>query len=190
MTPHLSSSVEPLESRIAPAAAVTLFVGHPDPDTNDTNYNQVPFHSTHVGGPNYDPTDTLGANFVGGTDTFYLKLGKGDTIKLFSDTSGYQTLVKMNAGNAVLFFVDKNHNNEVDANELTGVSLGAKASLSIGGDVDGDIVTNFNDATGKIVAGSLISSKQTIAALSIDNLNLGDSAHGSVISGGSISNVR
>ena len=189
MTPHHFPSVEPLESRIAPAGGITILVGHADPDTNDTNYSQAPFHSTHVGGPNYDAGDSLGANFVAGANTFYLKLGVGDTVKLFSDTSGYQTLVHMNSGNAVLFFVDKNHNNEVDANELTGISFGAKASATVAGDVDGDIVTNFNDLTGKIVPKGLVSSAQAITGLTVDNLNRGDSAHGSIVAGGSIMNL-
>src|SRR5438132_1016167 len=100
MTPSTFSSVEPLESRIAPAAGITIFVGRPDPDTNDTNYSDLPFHAANSGGPNYDTSDSVGANFVGsshaftpgGLNTFYVKLSPGDAIKIYSE-GGYQSFL-------------------------------------------------------------------------------------------------
>jgi hypothetical protein len=202
-------TIEPLESRIAPSG-VTIFVGRPDPDTNDTNYSNPSviqngvrvhdgFHSTNPAtNPGTDPTvnsyltnDPFNANFVGGMHTFYIKLTAGDVIKLFNDTAGYQPFLTVTKGNVVAFFVDKGNapNNEVDANELTGLSFGAGSSIAVRGDVDGDIVSNFNALTGKISPTTLVSSLQTLAGLSVDNLNLGDSAHGSIISGGAMTTI-
>ena len=47
----------------------------------------------------------------------------------------------------------------------------------------------MNSTTGKISPTTLVSSLQTLTGLSVDNLNQGDSAHGSIISGGAMTTI-
>ena len=170
--------VEPLEARIAPA---TIFVGGP----NDSYTTTPGFFSTDPAkiGANYDPTDPFGANYVGGTHTYYLKLVAGDVVKAYS-TEGYKDeLIHVQSGTAIAFFTDiVGGDNAYQATELTGLSLGKNAGLVVKGSVNGDVVGNFNDATGKIEATSLINGTQALKSFVVDNAD-------SLMFGGAINKV-
>jgi hypothetical protein len=44
------------------------------------------------------------------------------------------------SGTIIAFFVDKNLDNEVQLNELTGLALGNKVKAIVSGSVDGDVL--------------------------------------------------
>src|SRR5438067_10628320 len=97
--------------------------------------------------------------------------------------STYHDFMREAAGQVIAFFVD-NHggaaDNEMQSDELTGLSLGKNASVSIAGTVNGDIVSNFNDATGKVEQTNLL--LNPVTKLTLDDAK-------SIVSGGAISNV-
>jgi hypothetical protein len=154
------SSLEPLEARIAPA---TIYVGG-----SLDKYTNAPFYSTDPAkaGLNYDGGDPFGANFVGGDHTYYIKLVAGDVVV---DSTYQDQVIKVQSGTVIAFFTDTNDDKMYDSGELTGISLGANAKLVVNESVKGDIVSNFNDATGLIEKTSLIGSKQALSGLSINN---------------------
>src|ERR1700754_4828851 len=112
-----TSSIEPLEARIAPA---TLRMGAQGVFENitDTEYHEQvnvnvpgqdaprPFGDNGEGYNVLNFTDTttssdpisasLGAN---GGNTFYLRLKKGDIVERFSETGNYKTFITVSAGN-------------------------------------------------------------------------------------------
>lgn len=123
-----------------------------------------------------------------GNNTFFLRLRAGDEVDQFSTSGSYKPLILVKRGNVVAFFTDLNNNNEYDAGELTGLSLGANVSVEIRGDVRGDIVTNLNEH-GTVNVGDdtvdmsgLVNFRQGITDLKV----LGGSVGGSVLSGGDI----
>ena len=73
-------------------------------------------------------------------------------------------------------------------NELTGLSLAAGTSIAVKGNIDGDVVAN-RDPQGNLVAGSLISDRQTIAAFSASVVGTNNGADGKIIAGGNLSNI-
>jgi hypothetical protein len=179
--------IEPLETRIAPAALVNGVIQAGADNTDYTAASSF-IHSTHSGGPNFDAGDALGANFVGGTNTFYVELTAGGTheIALFNLSNGFQSFVNVHSGTAIAFFVDKNSDGKIQSNELTGLSLSKGASVDVAGDVDGDVVTNFNGTTidqTHVLAGA------TISHLSVHDVGT-DSGSKSIIAGGTIKNVK
>ena len=135
--------IEPLEARIAPALFQTGLINHPaDPTSGEIDYTDANggaeddfFVNTES-----DPNDPISA-LVGGreplvADTFYAKLRTTDILKVFNNT-GFQPLISGDVlgnagitGNIVAFFVDKNLDNEVQLNELTGLALGNKVKRS------------------------------------------------------------
>lgn len=173
--------IEVLESRIAPAGLHLIPAGQPSTASDNYSSTTSGFHSTSNLDATFDAADTFGANFVGGTKTFYIHLKAGDTLEQYTNT--LRDFIHVSSGQAIAFFVDKNGDNDLQSDELTGLSLGKGAALSIAGSVDGDIVTNFNDATGKINATGLISNLQSIKSItSMDNAN-------SIVAGGNITNL-
>jgi len=169
----ISPLVEPLEARIAPA---TILVGFSGVGDTDTEYAESPFSA--IAGGIYE--GALGAS----PNTFSLQLTKGDVVKLYNPSTGYQDLVKVSGGNAVVFFVDKDTNGEVGATEITGIALGKNAKISVFGSVYGDIVTNLNSDF------TLNSTGIGNAKVGIKKLQVGGgSVFGDIIAGGTIGSL-
>lgn len=183
--------VEPLECRIAPASII--YAGGPGQGSvlrPDQEYSTVgtPFHHTTV-------PDGI-SSVVGGTNTYYLILNAGDTLKVFNNSSGYQDLISVSSGSVVAFFYDNaggSPDGVVQASELSGLSLSKGAAVVVSGNVNGDIVTNYDPLTQSLVANMAVDTinhpgfspqTQTIAKLSV-----GGNVTGNIISGGSITTV-
>jgi hypothetical protein len=183
----VAASIEALESRIAPAA---LYVGNPD--KLDTTYSKLPF---------VDIAATLSSDAisaaVGSPDPlqkgYYLKLNKGDSLYLYSESGSKPFVTSANAKSRglaaplIAFFVDKNADGVVNANELTGLSLSNGASVQVGGSgVYGDVVANFDAKTGKLggLGGATSLLENKIALFSAPAVT------GSIISGGVMSSIN
>jgi hypothetical protein len=145
-------SIEPLESRIAPAL---IFVG--DPAQDDTEYTDSQFVKTSTGVTNNDPISLV---LGGDPDVYYLKLTPGDQVAIFGGAGGgtgytnyitgpSQTGLK---GTVIAVFFDANHDTEVQPGELMGLSLGNNVKIQVSGTVFGDVIANYNDAAGTIGA--------------------------------------
>ena len=77
-------------------------------------------------------------------------------LTVFNNT-GFQPLISGDVfanngitGTIIAFFVDKNLDNEVQINELTGLAVGNKVKAIVSGSVDGDVLNNYNDVTGRL----------------------------------------
>lgn len=183
---HSPGQIEPLESRIAPA---TLLVGSLN-SAGTTDYDganagaptEPLFFHTNVGGGSVDTTA------VGGdANTYYIKLKAGDEIQQFGN-GGFTPLLTVTKGTLVAFFVDSTTTgvlNQVDPGELTGISLGNGAAFKLNKDLDGSVLTNFNDKTNTIVMTNLVGPKQ-----SIGGIETGGSITGGIYAGGNITKVK
>jgi hypothetical protein len=111
----------------------------------------------------------------------------------------------VNSGNLVAFFHDKQGvgvtgHNEVSADELVGLSLGAGADVYVKTGLAGDIVTNLNEHGTKDLADDtldmtdLVSGSQNIKGVFIGGGGIGGTVvvgtpGGNILAGGSITNV-
>ena len=176
--------LEALEPRIAPAV---LYAG--PADDGGMKFDSTPVKPTDLA---FTPAATVpvqtgdpSLNF--GADQFSVDLKAGDSVQIFSD--GWQPFIKVTAGRAIAFFSDKNNNDVPESNELTGLSLGAGSNVTVNGDVDGDVIANFDanftnpgvTKKGAISTNDLISTKQTIAGFSVTG-----SVSGRIIAGGNV----
>jgi len=201
MKASLSASVEPLETRIAPA---TLFqtglngslAGEIDYTDAQGGAEDAFFVNTEADAN--DPISALvGPGAVGVADTFYAKLAPDSILKLFNNT-GFQPLISGDVlgstgttGTIIAFFVDKNLDNEVQLNELTGLSLGNSVKAIVSGSVDGDVVTNYNDSTGRIGGATETSGSATdLLHNVIADLNIAGDVNGSIVSGGQVNKLK
>ena len=155
MKPHATKSaprfqlIEPLEARIAPATirigATNGILGQNENRT-DTEYVERidPLDPDRGERPPLfaflDFVDTSSATdqislavdplrTADGNNTFFLRLKAGDQVDQFSAASGYKPLIVVRRGNIIAYFTDLNNNNEYDAGELTGLSLGDRKSV-------------------------------------------------------------
>ncbi|MGA3171260.1 MAG: hypothetical protein ABSE62_09610 [Chthoniobacteraceae bacterium] len=108
------SMIEPLEQRIAPAAAVALT-------------NVLPAHPTFV-------TVTAGGSLL---------LKAGDVLTTGSGGGGIY-LMYVEQGQVLVHTTDLNDNGQIDFNEITGLSMGGGARLISFVDIHGDVVTDLN----------------------------------------------
>ncbi len=204
-SPSRVGAIEPLEARVAPAAVI--YIGYPNDGTIqpalDTHYDtsaavvagrQTPFNTLYFHPTFGMPNDPIAAavNPTGATDTYYLLLRAGDQVHGYSAADGFNnSLLTVNAGNAVAFFTDLNHDGRFQPNELTGIALGKNAFISVGGIVNGDIVSALNDTitasnrTFTIDTSHLVSNQQGIGFIN----DLAGSVNGNVLSGGNIYNL-
>jgi len=187
--PSTASLLEPLESRIAPARVILVGVpdsvdpNNPNPDVNYTDPIDNLFVNTELSADLI--SQKVGGGAGGVADTFYLKLTTGDKLQIFT-SNGPQDYLRVNSGNVIAFFVDKNLNNEVDAGEMTGIALGKNASIVLNGGIEGDIVANYNDATNDLDMTGLVSSKQNIKSVTIGGGDVGTFSASTLVRGGSI----
>src|SRR5690242_9971814 len=123
-TASLSLQIEPLESRIAPATILAGKHGTAGTTNYDTavSPNVSPlFHLAGVApGAGADEVNTTAVG--GNADTYYIKLKVGDDLQIFDGKFSSEITVK--SGVVVAFFVDANHDKNVDPGEISGVSLG------------------------------------------------------------------
>ncbi len=83
---------------------------------------------------------------AGVADTFYLKMSKGDILKVYNQQNGIaDSYFTVQSGNVVAFFIDKNLDNEVEPNELVSLAMGKNAKVFLKGALDGDVVSNLNE---------------------------------------------
>jgi hypothetical protein len=173
--------LEPLESRIAPA---TIFVGNPN--VNDTEYADAPFVNTETSAETI--ATQVGPGVLGASDTFLMKLAQGDRVVLFAP-GGNTDFITLDKGSAVAFFVDYNLDGELQASELTGMALGKGVSITVKGNINGDVVTNLkDDGTLDLSApggtGGLVSQDQDVVKFACSDVA------GGLYVGGSISTVN
>jgi hypothetical protein len=186
--------IEVLESRIAPARVI--FAGIPTGANigDDTDYSEAPFVNTEA-----DPLDPIsgavGPGFAGVADTFYLRLSAGDHFQLFRNGGGVSGLpaddfISVQAGNIVVFFIDKAdadgvRDNEVAESEIVGISAGNGAKFQVKAALSGDVVFNLNEQGTK----ALEDDSLTMSGASLPGVNVGGftiSSVGSTILNGGI----
>lgn len=182
--------IEPLESRIAPAAVVLLL--------GPSAQGGVGYSDTHF--VNTSTASDAISTVVGPGDvahpTYYVDLTAGSKVLLFGN-SGFAPLIggatasSGTGGNIVAFFTDKNGDGLATADELTGLALGKNTVVTVSGSVDGDIVSNLNDASSDPTTWKLGgSSAQDLLNNAIAALAVSGDVHGNIIAGGKISNVK
>lgn len=180
--------VEPLEARIAPAGLLARAnLPSQSNDPQYLNYSTAPSAGKLGFVSAADVYHLAGA----GSDVYALALSGNaaqgaDTLLIYNSQTGFNPStpsLQVTAGNVVAFFQDKNHDGEVQSNELVGLALGKKVSMSVFGSVDGDIVTDLaND-------GTLSFSNAGKPKFQITSLSIGGNVNGNLIAGGSINNV-
>ncbi len=204
------SFIEPLESRIAPASIVINAgqLGNPDGNAEyvDATASEQFFVKTsapalQTGTGAHNINNTAVSNIVGYGDplvpqplaTYFVVLSKGDQLNVFDSGSGYTSLIKVTSGNVVAFFVDKNSNNNVDVDELTGLSLGKSVTVSVSGNVDGDIVSNLNDSAKDVAQWTLGATgglaEHDLLLNPLTKLSVAGNVTGSIMAGGAITNL-
>ncbi len=187
--------VEPLEARIAPTGLTAI--------SNNTAFSTDPTYvtyttqpsSTHLG---FVPASTyLGASAPANVYAIKLTgdgsinsatgLSNGDKLLVFNLNTGFNPnspFLQATNKTVLAFFQDLNGDNQVQGNEMVGLSLAKKASASVNGNVNGDIVTNLSKDGSMVNLASVGNSKTSIAGLSING-----NVTGSILAGGDITNV-
>lgn len=190
-----AASVEPLESRIAPARLFELGVpngglGINDVDYTDSDSTQQFFVNTELGTDQI--SQAVGGGAIGVADSFYLVLHAGDKVTIYNPDGGIDLTdeyLTVKSGTVVAFFVDKNLDNEVQEDELAGLSLGKNVSFFLGGSVQGDIVTNLDDSNPNTPT---IKMDGVFATSGIDQITIGGSGNsvgGAIIAGANIQKI-
>ena len=177
------SGIEPLEARIAPATILVGSLG----TGGTTDYSTVAADPKmpvffHTNGPGSVDTTAVG----GDANTYYIKLKSGDQIQQFGN-GGFTPLITITKGSVVAFFVDSTTTgvlNQVDPGELSGISMGSGAAFKLNKDLDGSVLSNFDDKLNKIVMTNLVGPKQSIAGI-----ETGGSVTGGIYAGGNIANL-
>jgi len=194
--------LEPLEVRIAPAAIVyqTGGAGHQLGEIDYTDVDSAAEDAVFINtedNPNDPISAVVGPGAIGVADTFYVKLTTNSLLKVFNNT-GFQPLISGDvAGNAgitgtlIAFFVDKNLDNEVQLNELTGIALGSNVKAIVSGSVDGDVLSNYNVAANKLGGTSEpLGQAHDLLRNAITDVVISGNVNGSVLSGGQINKLR
>ncbi len=169
---NTDSLLEALEPRIAPA---TLIAGGTGKD-----FSAPEFVATTASSANAAISSFFGPSSTG---NYYITLNPGDIIRFDHDNDAStpaQDWFQLKGGKAIAFFLDDG-DGQIEKNELTGLSLGGAASISINGDVSGDILTNL-DAKGSFLGNTLGDPSKSF----ITDLNVAGSINGNVLSGGNI----
>jgi hypothetical protein len=192
--------IEPLESRIAPAAITLVAYNYSDKYVNSQGQTLMQFYNAAdptLTGANLTIAKTVGQN----SNVYFMKISSGEDLKIYNTQVGAENEVNVVSGTVVAFFTDANPsitftdpNTNVTApqvlgTDLSGLSLGNKVSVGVGGGVYGDIVTNYNDTTGSL--GGLSDSVNNTATQLLPNLitslSVGGGITGSFIAGANVS---
>lgn len=181
-------SIEPLESRIAPAI---IFVGAPGSGPGgDVEYDEAngPFVNTAAGVLENDPISLV---LGGHADVYYIKLNPGDQMAIGAGGSNFITGPSGTGlkGTAIAIFFDANQDQEVQANELTGLSLGNNVKIQVSGTVFGDVIANYNDKTGNI---GLSEGAGNAKELPLNTIGFfgASTVEGSIVAGGAIKGIN
>ncbi len=129
---HPHQAIEILESRIAPAA-VTVF---PTVKDAELAYDAAPFLDK-------------GNFFIAAKPDAFITIRAGQVLSTTGEARSGTYLMFVEQGEARIFTTDLNNNNQVDTNEITGISAGNGLRLISFVDIHGDIVTNL-DADGSL----------------------------------------
>jgi hypothetical protein len=180
LSPLLSNPlVETLEPRIAPAALVAVGADY------DDLKNQIVF--TPIADlPAFDPVRDF---FAGSEDHYVVVIKAGDFLSIDHDNSAATPAlpwISVKSGVAYAFFKDIGADG-VSKDDLVGISLGGKATVTVNGTVNGSILTNV-DLVGKN-ATFLGSELAPGAKNHIAGLTVSDDVYGSILSAGDISKV-
>ena len=218
MSPNAFPLIEPLEARIAPAGLIikTGVPGSSSPTpgntAGETDYVDTDPAFGSAGGEVHfvsmsnpaNATDPIVQVVGNAPNTYYIKLFSGDRLQVFSAGNGLQDFISGPnnggiQGNLVAFFYDADSNNEVSTSELTGIALGKDASVVIGGNVHGDIVSNYNDSDVNIAArtgGKLggtaepAGNAHDLLLNPIKSVIVAGNVEGNIISGGNVSAAK
>jgi len=159
--------IEPLESRIAPAAITLVAYNYNNEYVNPVTH-QVLMQFYNAANPSLTGANLAIAKTVGlNPNVYFMKISSGEDLQTYNTGNGASNEVNVTAGTVVAFFTDSNPSNTatnpaiptdpvsttgpaVSPMDLTGLALGNKVSVGVGGNVYGDVVTNYNDLTGQL----------------------------------------
>lgn len=192
--------IEPLEARIAPAVILLGPAAQGGIEYSDAHFVKTSANAA-------DPISAVVGAGDAAHPTYYLRLTAGSKVSVFENNSAFVPLIggptaKGTVGNIVAFFVDKhdaNGNAVADGiaqpDELTGLALGRNAGVTVSGSVDGDIVSNLNALSTDPAqwrlggTGEAAGTAHDLLLNPITSLSVAGDVHGSIVSGGRISNV-
>ncbi len=163
--------LEALEPRIAPAV---IYVGTSDPNEG---YSQSAFTKAAN-----SPDPEIASLFAGSGDHYYLTLDSKSPVKFGDSASEYITV---NSGKSLVFFYDKNSDGKVERGEVSGISLGESAGITVNDNVGGDALSTFNSKTGVFSSTTLQPYAKAVSKLAVSG-----SIDGSIVAAGSIANVN
>jgi hypothetical protein len=185
--------IEPLESRIAPAAVVLTATSFESKYVNAKGQTLLQFFN--AGNTGLTGADLAIAKTVDpgqtATDVYFMILTTGESVRI-PTTVGFQTLVSVNSGTVVAFFTDGDSNNvatdQVTSTDLSGLALGPKVSVAVGDSIYGDVVTDYNALTGTLGGSTEAAGHATqLLANTVTSLTIGGDVTGNVIFGGNVS---
>ncbi len=177
---HRTTSIEVLESRIAPATIVGGGTGTGSSGTSKTT-TTTPFLPAQY---SVLPDGTVQSNYVQATLGGPVEVHAGQVLT----TGGYESgtyLAYVQQGDALFFFTDLNNNKQIDFNELTGISAGDGLRLYLFTDVHGDVVTNLSEQTTSFVGVGGAVKTNTVLSLS-DSTHQASNPDGRVLMNSSI----
>ncbi len=212
--PFPSPLIEPLESRIAPAAITWTPVNYSDvlknskgqtvleffnADPSSSFYTNNPGHAT-LSGANLAIAKVLGED----PNTYFIKVSTGEDVRIETNV-GFSDLVNVGKGNVLAVFTDLNaiagngNAGKVESTELTGLALGNKVSVHVGTGVNeyqvggtgpyygGWVVTNFNDLTSTLGGvGESAGNATDLLNNTVVNLTIAGPIEGGFIAGGPV----
>ena len=192
--PFNTPLIEPLESRIAPAAVTLTAYSYNDKYVNAAGQTLLQFFNAGAtytpGSANYAIAQTVGDN----PNVYFMKISAGEDLQIYTTGSGKANEVNVVSGTVIAFFTDTAANTPSDqvlGSELTGVSLGNHVSVAIGGAVNGDIVTNYNDATGTLGGiGEAAGHATQLLPNLINSLTVSGNVSGAIIAGANVSSLQ
>jgi hypothetical protein len=189
--------IEPLESRIAPAAIIFTATSFGSVYKNSKGVVELQFiNAAHA----VTTVDKEIAKTVSDSPTvFFIEVTAGEEVKIPTPV-GYEDLINVSAGTVVAFFTDPGAkaSDPVLGSELTGLSLSTQVSVAIGNGINkyqvggtgpyygGDVVTNFNTKTGEIGG----TSTNQLLANTVTDLSVAGPITGAFISGGNVSRLE
>jgi hypothetical protein len=189
--------IEPLESRIAPAAVAFTAYNFNDKYVNSQGQTLLQFYNAadpSLTGANLAIAKTVGQN----SNVYFIKVSSGQDLKIYNTQIGAENEVNVTTGTVVAFFTLPSNNPVVkDPNglsgpqvlgtDLTGLALGNKVSVAVGGGVYGDVVTNYNDVTGTLGGlGESAGNATQLLTNTVTSLSVAGPITGGFITGGNV----
>jgi len=194
--PQFPPMIEPLESRIAPAAIPPLYT-FSDVLVNSKGQTVSQFYNAAdptLAGANLSIAAAVGKN----PDVYFIKLTAGEDLKTYNTANGQSSEINVTKGTLVAFFTDSAYNSSdtiaqnsaadaVVGSDLTGLALGNKTSVAVGSGVNGDIITNYNDVTGTLGGlGESLGSATQLLTNTVTSLSVSGTISGTFAAGGNV----